>query len=321
MNQKSGKLKGKKAEPSVEELELIYSLIARGLSDTEILEEMQDTEFPMRTGGFIKRRRREYSAARKISETVSVLGKGELGVQGLPRGKYLIDHYEKLHKVLEQFYDRLRTPKLSDLSLFTLEPGTSVSYSYVSEMYVPAIVYEKGAVRLDIEVSDPFRWERLREHLIAEFPEFSENLDDWKKGIATIVEECHDITKTIATRLTKKSWDSAEPYLTPGGEDYGPGVFYHRLTELMYRCLMAHHMPEFPLRVSDSHGLSLLVMDYSTGRQDIARGEDDLLDQVQQHCVDIASDDTVKKRVKKVLNIVGQFAVCKNPSEKRCEWY
>lgn len=83
MTQKSGKLKGKKAEPLTAELEFIYRLIGKGATDEEILEEMQDEEFlPLRKAGSIKRRRREYNAAKKVFEE-----KGELGVQaaeGLP---------------------------------------------------------------------------------------------------------------------------------------------------------------------------------------------------------------------------------------------
>jgi len=56
---------GKKAEPTQEELEFIYERLGR-LSDQELLEEMQDTEFPLRSLGFIKRRRREYNAAKKV---------------------------------------------------------------------------------------------------------------------------------------------------------------------------------------------------------------------------------------------------------------
>ncbi|MFC1955553.1 hypothetical protein ACFLWZ_03330 [Chloroflexota bacterium] len=59
------KFVGKKAEPTSEELEFIHSLLGR-LSDAEVLEEMQDTEFPVRSSGFIKRRRREYNAAKKV---------------------------------------------------------------------------------------------------------------------------------------------------------------------------------------------------------------------------------------------------------------
>jgi hypothetical protein len=59
---------GKKAEPTAEELEFIYSCILRKLSDSEILEEMQGEAFPLRTKGFIKRRRKEFNAAKKMLE-------------------------------------------------------------------------------------------------------------------------------------------------------------------------------------------------------------------------------------------------------------
>lgn len=62
------KFVGKKAEPTIEELEFIYSHLKK-LSDEEVLEEMQDTEFPVRSKGFIKRRRREFNAAKKVLET------------------------------------------------------------------------------------------------------------------------------------------------------------------------------------------------------------------------------------------------------------
>lgn len=62
------KFVGKKAEPTIEELEFIYSHLKK-LSDEEVLEEMQDTEFPVRSKGFIKRRRREFNTAKKVLET------------------------------------------------------------------------------------------------------------------------------------------------------------------------------------------------------------------------------------------------------------
>lgn len=58
---------GKAAEPTGEELEFIYSRLER-MSDSAILEEMQDTEFPLRTKRFIKRRRKEFSAAKRVLE-------------------------------------------------------------------------------------------------------------------------------------------------------------------------------------------------------------------------------------------------------------
>ena len=56
---------GQKPQPKVEELEFVYKAIARGLSDLEIKDEMEDTEFPQRTDNrFFRQKRREYNAAR-----------------------------------------------------------------------------------------------------------------------------------------------------------------------------------------------------------------------------------------------------------------
>jgi len=231
--------------------------------------------------------------------------------------KYLIEHYQKLRKLLQRFCDQLCTPKLSELCLLTLELPTRISYSYGE---IADMRYQKGAITLDIEVSDPFLWECLKEHLTAEFPKFSENLGDWKRDMVTLVEGCHDITKTIADQLAKMGakmgWNFVESDLDPASEHYGPGVFYHILVDLMYKCVMAHHLPEFQ-RVSDSHDLSILVMDYSTGRKGIARGESTLLDQVEQHCVGMTSDDALKKKVRKVLKTAEQLDGKQEPIRKK----
>jgi len=65
--QRKRKKGGKKEEPTAEELEFIYSRIPK-MSDSAILDEMQDEGFPLRTVGFIKRRRRELNAAKKVME-------------------------------------------------------------------------------------------------------------------------------------------------------------------------------------------------------------------------------------------------------------
>jgi len=214
--------------------------------------------------------------------------------------KYLIDHYQKLHKVLEQCYDQLRTPELSELSLFTLEDRVAISHSYVSEMRVPAIIYEKGAIKLDIEASDLFLWECLREHLVTEFPKFDENLSSWKTAVATIVKGCHNLTKTIADRFTeigaKMRWDFVKPGLSPDSKGYGPGVYYDKLVSLTYECGMVNHVPHFR-RGYDSREL---VMEYPGGEPAIARGDDSLFDQVEECCLGIVSNKTVKRKVKRL---------------------
>lgn len=90
---------GKKAEPTTEELEFIYSHLKK-LSDEEVLEEMQDTEFPVRSKGFIKRRRREFNAAKKVLETDL---KKELDSIIIKRKE---QHYDELADIANSFLER-----------------------------------------------------------------------------------------------------------------------------------------------------------------------------------------------------------------------
>ena len=227
--------------------------------------------------------------------------------------KRLEAHYQRFCELLEQLYNQLRIPELSNLCLLTLERGTPISYPYAG---IAAMIYDKGAIKLAAEDSDPFLWKCLRQHLIAEFPEFDTGLSDWKKGVAIIVRRCHRISKTIAHQLAKMGWDAAEPYLSPDSEQYEPGVYYDILTALMYECVIAKHLPQFQ-RVSVSHGLLTLVMEGPTGRKDIARGQSALLDQVEQCCLDIAGHDAIKRKVRQVLKLATQLEAKQEPVRQK----
>lgn len=57
---------GKQAGPSPEELEFIFGCFQEGLNDREVLEEIQGTAFPRRSPRFLRDRRREFDAAKKV---------------------------------------------------------------------------------------------------------------------------------------------------------------------------------------------------------------------------------------------------------------
>ena len=57
---------GKQPAPSAEELEFIFQCFLRGLSDGEVLEEMQGEEFLLRNPRFLRDRRRHFEAAKKV---------------------------------------------------------------------------------------------------------------------------------------------------------------------------------------------------------------------------------------------------------------
>ena len=59
---------GKQPGPSSEELEFIFRCFLRNLPTREVLEEMEDTEFPHRNPRFINERRRHFDVVRKVLE-------------------------------------------------------------------------------------------------------------------------------------------------------------------------------------------------------------------------------------------------------------
>lgn len=59
---------GKHPGASPEELELIFGYFLRGLQNKEVLDEMEDTEFPKRNPRFIRDRRLHFNAAKKVLE-------------------------------------------------------------------------------------------------------------------------------------------------------------------------------------------------------------------------------------------------------------
>jgi hypothetical protein len=59
---------GKKPGASPEELEFIFKCFLRGLTTTEVLAEMEDTEIPKRSPRFIRELRKHFDAARKVLE-------------------------------------------------------------------------------------------------------------------------------------------------------------------------------------------------------------------------------------------------------------
>ena len=98
------KFVGKKAEPSAEELEFIYARVDR-LSDEEILEEMQSDDFPSRSAGFIKRRRKEFAAAKTVIKTKGI------AEEALIKDPLIIEakkkHFEDLCQLIQEWQREL----------------------------------------------------------------------------------------------------------------------------------------------------------------------------------------------------------------------
>ena len=102
---------GKKPGPSPEELEFIFECFTRGLSDSEVLDEMQDTELPVRNPRFIRDRRREFNAARKVLEDT-------LKQQQSPIiTKVKEEHLADIRAFLQELRQIVITPKIHEIYL------------------------------------------------------------------------------------------------------------------------------------------------------------------------------------------------------------
>jgi hypothetical protein len=235
------------------------------------------------------------------NEIKRLSGKTEYGQRGtelLLQG-YLKNHYDKLGKLLERLSNELRIPDLTRLCLVTLKPRTSIPHRYGG---IDPMMYDEGVINLGVEDSDPFLWKCLRQHLTAEFPGFYTDFSEWEMGMSNVVKGCHHISKIVADQLPPTRWVAASPYLSPDSKDYGSGVYYDILTPLLYECAIANFLPKFD-RVSGSRDLLLLGIKSPTARRGIARGDKSLLDEVEGCCLDIASGESVRKKVQQILEL------------------
>jgi hypothetical protein len=207
--------------------------------------------------------------------------------------KYLSTHYEKLCKLTNRLDSQLGVPDLRDLCLIGLGTRTKIPHRYAE---IAPIIYDNGLISLEVEDSDPFLWKCLRQHLTVELPDFERDLNRWKVEIASIVERSHRISNFIAARLTKMRWNTTEANLSPDSKYYVPGVYSRVLNDLLYECVLINHVPRFQ-RVPGSRNLLLLVMECPTQRKAIARGDNELFDEIEKWCLAISRNNSIRKRV------------------------
>lgn len=104
---------GRQAGPSPEELEFIFGCFLRGLSDREVLDEMEDTEFPLRNPRFMRDRRREFNAAKKVL-------RDQIGKEVDPLiAKSKEEHLTEVRSLMEQWLEVMKTPQIHDVTLET----------------------------------------------------------------------------------------------------------------------------------------------------------------------------------------------------------
>jgi len=169
----------KSAEPKAEELEFIYQRIDR-LSDQEILDQMQEEDFQLRSTGFIKRRRKEYTAAKKILENT-------LNQEIEPSIVKAIDnHHSEIHSLIEKWLDAfpdhwplLQEFKDNDRFIWRVWPWADKKIT----------ISELNSVCSDTLFSC------LREHLPSE--NFWNCYSDWEATAIDYVRLCNEIIEEI----------------------------------------------------------------------------------------------------------------------------
>jgi hypothetical protein len=179
------KFVGKKAEPSTEELEFIYARVDK-LSDEEILDEMQDEPFHLRSPGFIKRRRKEFTAAKTL-----IKAKGTAKEEAI-KDPLIIEakkkHFEDLCEYIQEWQKELgfRTdPAESWMQIFLPQHRDIKDVSYYEKIGISwKTVNAKIHVSFLIEFSALFQCLKL--HLANE--ELWKNYTKLKQIIADTIE-------------------------------------------------------------------------------------------------------------------------------------
>jgi len=153
--EKPDKKRGKRAEPTSEELEFIYERLPVK-SDKDIIDDMQDeTTFPPRGIGFIKRRRKEFNVLKMVS---AKRAEGAYDTDRIERQKR---HWTRLAERAQELLDELKTffPYTKDYTIADAITSNDDDYEFATLL-------------------EDFRSYCLLSHIKAELSEF-ENLKSW----------------------------------------------------------------------------------------------------------------------------------------------
>ena len=174
---------GKQPSPSPEELEFISECFTRGLSDWEVLGEMQDTEFPLRKIRFMRDKRREFNATRKVLE---VTLKQQVD-PALVKAKE--EHFAEIRSLIEVWKDAVQTPKVDETSL-SEEGYLKVPFSKHEYQFNPL-------------------FDCLKEHL--PFPTLWQNHSLWINRIPDYFDNCKNLIKEITEDNRVVKWLEENP--------------------------------------------------------------------------------------------------------------
>ncbi len=223
--------------PSPEELEFIFEHLER-LSDSEVVVELQGTEFPPRGRRFIQEKRRYWNAARKVLEEKL---KAEIDPALAQRRK---EHWDELTQEIERLRDALCLPDFGKIISNRRCPLAQVDESLEGHGWTLEHTSEPGQciISLCIEKFDPLLFNAATSHLQAEFPEYEELLLIWKRKAGILVNRYLNLVDEIG----KVAEEQTHMPIIHGYDERGLRsalafqVFYWVLTN--FRC-KGHYMP------------------------------------------------------------------------------
>lgn len=202
---------GKQPGPSAEELEFIFGCFLRGLSDAEVLYEMEDTDFPRREKRFIRERRRHFEAARKVL-TREELARADCVVTA----DELARHRQDIKALAERLEQELQVPSARDI--FSLPLREEYPYHGILSWRLTA----QGAVDVSLPLErdaglKPVRHSLLRHLESGGFAEATSKLGQWKDECAQYLTQCYKLLEAIHAALEEKE------VTIPDGEEVLPG--------------------------------------------------------------------------------------------------
>jgi hypothetical protein len=191
--EKRKNLVGKKAEPGAEELEFIYGLLDNN-SDAEVLEEMKKEEFPVRSPGFIKRRRKEFGAAKKVLE--QTLKKSIDPVIAKMKARHFIEMADMASVLITNELDtviKFESDKQGDNAI---TPKIEYWWGEYEERRQIDTAAMSELLNDNLEalnhISHPYKVQCLLTHLKAEFPDAKKgsNIFSFKENSYKFIEHC-----------------------------------------------------------------------------------------------------------------------------------
>ena len=199
---------GKNPDISAEEAEFIAGCFIRGLSDTEILYEMEDTEFPRRSRRFISRCRKYFGGfKRAITEDVRRNLEKEYSRKVDPIvEERRTAHWEDLANEAMKLKEELVVPPLYLIRFRKLQPGTRILlYPHGATPWIFDELESIPVIKLLVECNSPLLCECILTHLDAEFPEFRKKFVAWKAELGKLIEAWRLISIEIVRRTIKQT--------------------------------------------------------------------------------------------------------------------